>query len=66
MADQNRTIQNPSSGLFGVSILEDGTFENIGIGTFCTEQADEIAKRLINLAEKIRLCAARKHPLAEQ
>lgn len=60
MADQNRTIPNPSSCLLGVSILANGALENIGIGTFRTEQAEEIAKRLIYLAKKIRLCAAQR------
>lgn len=54
MAKQNRIIPNPSTALIGVSIREDGSFENIGIGSFNTDKGKEIADRLVAIAKKVR------------
>lgn len=53
-------ITNPATGMYGVAIREDGTFENIGIGAFDIDQAEELASRLEAIAEAIRAKAARR------
>jgi hypothetical protein len=65
MADTNstRTIPNPTEGLFGVSIRMDGTFENIGIGSFDPSQGVELADRLAALAEAIRAKSGQRSAL---
>jgi hypothetical protein len=52
--NSTRLITNPTDCMFGVSIRMDGTFENIGIGSFDPSQGVELADRLAALAEAIR------------
>ncbi|MBK7416396.1 MAG: hypothetical protein IPJ38_16155 [Dechloromonas sp.] len=56
MANQNstRTITNPTDCLYGVAIKSDGTFENVGIGSFDPSNGVELADRLTAMAEAIR------------
>ena len=54
------TIPFPSSAMFGVAIRADGSMENIGIGTFETDQAEALANQLTALAEAIRAAAMRR------
>lgn len=55
MAKTNRSIiSNPSEGMFGVAIRMDGTFENVGIGSFDPNNGVELADRLTALADAIR------------
>ncbi len=66
MAAKNSTtpiIANPCAALVGVSVRSDGTYENIGIGTFPTEQSGAISERLVALAEAIRAAADRRMAL---
>jgi len=56
MADTNSTrlITNPTECMYGVTIRVDGTFENVGIGSFDPSNGVELADRLTALAEAIR------------
>lgn len=53
-------ITNPATGMYGVAICEDGTFENIGIGAFDIDQVEELACRLEAIAEAIRAKASQR------
>ena len=53
-------ITNPTACLYGVSVREDGTFENIGIGAFDIDQAEELACRLEAIAKAIRAKASQR------
>lgn len=53
-ANSTRLITNPTAGMFGVAIREDGTFENVGIGSFDPSNGAELADRLAALADSIR------------
>lgn len=53
-------ITNPTTCMCGVTVREDGTFENIGIGTFDIDQAEEMASRLEAIAEAIRAKASQR------
>ena len=53
-ANSTRLITNPTEGMFGVAIRSDGTFENVGIGSFDPSNGVELADRLTALAEAIR------------
>ena len=53
-------INNPTEGMFGVSIRSDGSFENFGIGSFDSSQGEELADRLTALAEAIRAKAGQR------
>lgn len=60
-----RVIQSSASAMYGVSLMSDGHIENIGIGSFDLESAEEMACRLEAIAEAIRTKAAqRSHQLA--
>lgn len=56
MANSNSTpiISNPCAAMFGVSVRSDGTFENVGIGSFDLSKANELADRLLLMADAIR------------
>ena len=54
MSKDSPTIPAPSDALYGVAIRADGTFENVGIGSFKTSRANDLADRLVLLAEAIR------------
>ncbi len=49
-----RVIQSAASAMYGVSLLADGHMENIGIGTFDIDRAEEMACRLEAIAAAIR------------
>ncbi|MER2540013.1 MAG: hypothetical protein ABTQ26_12300 [Azonexus sp.] len=53
-ANSTRIITNPTEGMFGVAIRSDGTFENVGIGSFDLRNGVELADRLTSLADAIR------------
>ena len=53
-ANSTRTITNPTDCLYGVAIKSDGTFENVGIGSFDPSNGVELADRLVALADAIR------------
>ncbi len=65
MANTNftRLITNPTEGMFGVSIRMDGTFENLGIGSFAPRQGVELADRLASQAEAIRAKSGQRSAL---
>lgn len=53
-------ITNPTTCMFGVTVREDGTFENIGIGAFDIDQAEELACRLEAIAKAIGAKASQR------
>ncbi len=44
---------------FGVTVFEDGTMAELKVGTFSSQQAEEIARRLVTLAAAIRNASRR-------
>lgn len=59
-SEPSKIIPNPCGALFGVAIKSDGTFENVGIGSFGTDVADDLANRLIELAGAIKASAHKR------
>lgn len=55
-----RVIQSAASAMYGVSLLSDGHMENIGIGTFDIDRAEEMACRLEAIAAALRSKAAQR------
>lgn len=55
-----RIIQSSASAMYGVSLLSDGHMENVGIGSFDLDRAEEMACRLEAIAEAIRIKAAQR------
>lgn len=55
-----KIIPNPCSALFGVSINSDGSFENVGIGSFSSDKAEELSERLVALAGAIKATAHKR------
>ena len=62
MNTKSPTIPEPKDGLFGVAVRADGTLENVGIGSFDIEQAEQLACQLESLAGSIRAKALRVFP----
>lgn len=63
MANTNQTtrvIQSSASAMYGVSLMSDGHMENIGIGCFDLDRAEEMACRLEAIAEAIRAKVAQR------
>lgn len=54
------TIPAPALAMYGVAIKTDGSMENIGIGHFDVEHAEELAGRLVAIASSIRALAERR------
>ena len=54
MNNSSPTIPAPKNGLFGVAINSDGSLENVGIGSFDVNQAEQLASQLELLAAAIR------------
>ena len=55
-----RVIQSAASAIYGVSLLADGQMENIGIGSFDIDRAEEMACRLEAIAAAIRAKAGQR------
>ncbi len=53
-------IQSAAAAMYGVSLMSDGHMENIGIGSFDIDRAEEMACRLEAIAEAIRTKAAQR------
>lgn len=58
--DSTRLIANPTACMYGVAVRSDGTFENVGVGSFDLNQAEELAGRLVELAKAISVKAAQQ------
>jgi len=54
MNKKTPTIPAPSDAMYGVAIRANGVFENVGIGSFNVDQAEQLADQLVLLAEAIR------------
>lgn len=55
-----RVIQSSASAMYGVSLLSDGHMENVGIGSFDLNRAEEMACRLEAIAAAIRAKATQR------
>ena len=54
MNNSSPTIPAPKNCLFGVAINSDGSIENVGIGSFDVDRAEQLAAHLELLAAAIR------------